>query len=261
VEVHRYPLAQAAHPPVTIFTDAKDVDYDSTIRYDATFFDNLNHIIQSEPGSTATIEKGKPFEPNERTRSMLNSAAKDARDWLYGMYDAGFPPFFSPTSRWMFPGYPELADAYTVAYADPNHYPVDKRAVVYTVGYVGLKHMGGGQMYLISIKDKDGNKMYKLTVPPTPVKQYWSVAVYDRELHTLVKGVNRASRSSQIPELQKNTDGSVDLYLGPSAPSGKDSNWIPTDPQRQFELMFRAYGPTPALFQKTWVLPAVERLP
>jgi hypothetical protein len=57
----------------------------------------------------------------------------------------------------------------------------------------------------------------------------------------------------------KNADGSVDLYFGPSAPSGKDSNWIPTDPHRQFELMFRAYGPTPALFQ--WVLPAVEKLP
>jgi hypothetical protein len=67
----------------------------------------------------------------------------------------------------------------------------------------------------------------------------------------------RASRSSQIPDLQKNSDGSVDIYFGPGAPSSKDSNWIPTDPKRQFELMFRAYGPTQALFQKQWVLPDV----
>ena len=40
----------------------------------------------------------------------------------------------------------------------------------------------------------------------------------------------------------------------------KDSNWIPTDPDRKFELMFRAYAPTEALFQKTWVLPDVEKV-
>ena len=50
----------------------------------------------------------------------------------------------------------------------------------------------------------------------------------------------RASRSSQIPELQKNADGSVDIYFGPKAPAGKDANWVPTDPARKFELMFRA---------------------
>lgn len=271
-----YPLAQAAHPPATIFTDAKDVDYDSTIKYDASFFNNLDHVIQSNPWidrdrvmidqlASLGIEKGKPFQPSDQLKATLNSAARDAHDWLYGMYDAGFPPFFSASSHWLFPGYPELASAYTVAYADPDHYPVDKRAVVYTVGYVGIKVMGGGQMYLISIKDKDGNnfdgaKTYKQTVPPNaPVKQYWSLTAYDRELHTLIKGVNRASRSSQIPELQKNPDGSIDLYIGPKAPDGKDANWIPTDPNRKFELMFRAYAPTEALFKKQWVLPDVEK--
>jgi hypothetical protein len=211
-----YPVAQAAHPPATVFTDAKDVDYDSTIKYDASFFDNLNHVIQSNPWidrdrvmidqlASIGIEKGKPFQPSDQLKATLNSAAKDAHDSLYAMYDAGFPPFFSANSRWLFPGYPELANAYTLAYADPDHYPVDKQAVVYTVGYVGIKVMGGGQMYLISIKDKDGNafdgsKTYKQTVPPNaPVKQYWSLTAYDRELHTLIKGVNRASRSSEIP--------------------------------------------------------------
>jgi hypothetical protein len=164
----------------------------------------------------------------------------------------------------MFTGYPDLVKAQSTAYADPNSYPVEGRGIVYSIAYIGLKNLGGGQMYLLSIKDKDGNdfdgaKTYKQTVPPNaPVKQYWSLTVYDRELHTLVKGVNRASRSSQIPELQKNPDGSVDLYIGPRAPAGKDSNWIPTDPNRKFELMFRAYAPTEALFQKTWVLPDVE---
>src|SRR5262249_41616009 len=59
-----------------------------------------------------------------------------------------------------------------------------------------------------------------------------------------------ASRSSQIPELQKNADGSIDIYFGPTAPAGKGSNWVPTDAARTFELMFRAYAPTKALFER-----------
>jgi hypothetical protein len=36
------------------------------------------------------------------------------------------------------------------------------------------------------------------------------------------------------------------------------TNWVPTDPNRRFELMFRFYGPTKALFDKAWTLPDVE---
>jgi hypothetical protein len=43
------------------------------------------------------------------------------------------------------------------------------------------------------------------------------------------------------------------------APKGKESNWIPTDPKRGFEAMFRAYAPTKALFEKKWVLPDIEK--
>jgi hypothetical protein len=69
----------------------------------------------------------------------------------------------------------------------------------------------------------------------------------------------RASRSSQIPEMQRNADGSVDVYFGPTAPAGKESNWVPTDPKRGFELMFRAYAPAKAFFDKTWKLPDAEK--
>jgi hypothetical protein len=32
------------------------------------------------------------------------------------------------------------------------------------------------------------------------------------------------------------------------------------DPVRKFELMFRLYAPTRALFDKTWTLPDVEKV-
>ncbi len=44
-----YPLSQAANPPATKFTDASGVLFDSTIKYDASFFQNLNRLVQEEP--------------------------------------------------------------------------------------------------------------------------------------------------------------------------------------------------------------------
>jgi hypothetical protein len=44
-----YALGQAENPPTTVFTDVKDVNFDSTIRYDASFFDHVNRIVQTEP--------------------------------------------------------------------------------------------------------------------------------------------------------------------------------------------------------------------
>lgn len=49
------------------------------------------------------------------------------------------------------------------------------------------------------------------------------------------------------------------IKLGPSPPAGKESNWVPTDPKRQFELLFRLYGPKKEL-EKQWKLPDVEEV-
>jgi hypothetical protein len=66
------------------------------------------------------------------------------------------------------------------------------------------------------------------------------------------------SRSSQTPGLQKNANGSVDIYFGPKAPVGKESNWVPTSADGKFEVLFRFYGPEKPLFDKTWRLPDIE---
>ncbi|WP_247834879.1 DUF1254 domain-containing protein [Bradyrhizobium sp. 200] len=272
-----YPLAQAASPAPTVFTDAKDITFDSTIRYDASFFEHLDRIVQSEPWlqrdramidplKSLGIEKGKPFRPDDATRAQFAAAAREAGAWLEAKYDAGLPPFFSATSRWTIPAPSDMVKAAQEAYADPNSYPIDTRGLAYSYAFVGIKRLGVGQFYLISIRDKDGRSFdggqtYRLTVPANaPVEQYWSVTAYDRQTHALIKNVPRASRSSQIPELQKNADGSIDILFGPKAPTGKESNWVPTDPKRGFEAMFRLYGPTQALFEKKWVLPDIEQV-
>jgi hypothetical protein len=272
-----YPLANAGNPPAAIFTDVKDIEFDSTIRYDASFFEHLNRIVQSEPwldrdramidplGSLG-IEKGKPFKPDEATTGALQSGIREARALLEAKYDAGMPPFFSETSRWTFPAPPDLIKALQSGFADPDVYPVDERGMVYTYAYIGIKRLGAGQFYSISIRDKDGDafdgaKTYRLNVPPNvPVEQYWSVTAYDRETHALIKGMPRASRASNASDVQKNADGSVDIYFGPKPSEGKESNWVPTDPERGFELMARFYAPKKEFFDKVWKLPDVEKM-
>jgi hypothetical protein len=68
-----------------------------------------------------------------------------------------------------------------------------------------------------------------------------------------------ADRSSRM-DLKKNADGSVDLYIGPKAPAGWKSNWVPTVPSRAWFSYFRLYGPTQAHFDRTWVLPDFEQV-
>ncbi|HWK63308.1 MAG TPA: DUF1254 domain-containing protein [Rhizobiaceae bacterium] len=271
-----YPLSQADNPPETIFTNVREVDFDSTIRYDASFFENLNRVVQNEPWierdramidqlRTIGIEKGKPYAPSAATLKILAAAIGDVKTLLEKRYDAGFPPFL-PNSRWTYPTLQEAIEGQGTTYADHDKYAIDARALLYTYGYVAIKRPGTAQFYLVSIRDKegqafDGGMTYRLRVPPNaPVDQYWSVTVYDRQTHALVKDMGRASRASNAEDVQKNSDGSVDIYFGPNAPAGSESNWVPTDPQRGFELMFRVYGPRKEFFDKMWVLPDVERI-
>jgi hypothetical protein len=271
-----YPLSLAANPPATKFADATGTLFDSTIRYDASFFRNLDRVVQTEPWLTRDkamidqlrtlgIEKGKPYAVDTKTEQTLTEAAREARTLLSSRYDEGFPAM-TPGSRWFPAAMQEVIKAVAGGYADPNAYPVDARGVTYTLGFTGIKRIGTAQFYLMANKDKDGNAFdgaatYRLTVPPNaPVKQYWSATAYDRETHALIKDMPRASLASITGGVQKNADGSVDVWFGPKAPAGKEANWVPTDPNRKFELLFRLYGPQEPFFKKEWKLPDVERV-
>ena len=91
-----------------------------------------------------------------------------------------------------------------------------------------------------------------------PVHQYWSATAYDGATHALIRNTPWSSRSSTSPGLATNADGSVDIYFGPAEPDGL-SNWVPTKAGKEFEVIFRFYGPEQALFDKTWRLPDIER--
>jgi hypothetical protein len=271
-----YPLSQAANPPATKFVDAIDVMFDATIPYDLRFFQSLDRIVQIEPWlprdkvmidmlKSIGIVKGKPFNPDSKTQDALKAAVREAHAWFDGRYETSFETFYEGT-QWVPPFVPELKDTVATLYETPNGYSVDARGLADTYAYSTIKHLGAGQFYLIAIKDKggavfDGARTYRLRIPANaPVRQYWSLVAYDRATHALIRDVSRASRSSQSVGMQKNADGSVDVYFSPQAPAGNALNWIPTKAGGQFEVMFRAYGPEKAFFDKTWKLPDIEKV-
>ena len=257
--------------------DAVDVVFDSTIPYDLGFFESLNRIVQAEPWlerdkamidqlKSIGIEKGKPFSPDPRTQDVLNNAAREAHAWLVARYEASLSSPYYEASHWALPGSLELLEGQATFFAKPDVYPVDVRGVTFSYAYFTPKHLGAGSSYLLTIADKDGRLLdgsttYRLTVPANaPVRQYWSATVYDRATHAPIRNARWPSRSSQTPGLQQNADGSVDVYFRPKAPAGRERNWVPTSTDEGFEVLFRFYGPEKPLFDKTWVLPDIERI-
>jgi hypothetical protein len=272
-----YPLSQARSPPATTFVDAIDVVFDSTIPGDIRFFQALDRFVQHEPWidrdrvmidmlKSIGIEKGKTFAPDQNTQAVLKDALGEARAWLDNRYEAGFTTSFNEGKQWVFPVSPELGEGMMTNFANPNAYPVDGRGGAYSWAFFSAKHLGAGQYYLMTIRDKDrkpfdGNGTYRLNVPANaPVKLYWSATVYDRATHALIRGQPWSSRSSNTPKLKKNADGSVDVFFAPKAPNGNETNWVPTDANGRFEVLFRFYGPEKPLFDKTWVLPDIEKV-
>jgi hypothetical protein len=270
-----YPLSTSANPPATSFVDAINVVYDATIPYDIRFFQSLDRFVQQEPWLTRDkamidqlrsigIEKGKPFAPDTKTEGILNAGVREAHAFLELTYENAFSPYFADR-RWVFPADPQYIKAAQSGYAGADAYPVDARGLVFSFAFFTPKGPTGS-FYLMDIRDKageafDGGKTYRLTVPANaPVRQYWSATVYDRVTHTLIRDQKTVSRSSQSQGLQKNADGSVDIYFGPKAPAGKEPNWVPTSPSGDFEVLFRFYGPEKPLFDKTWTLPDIERI-
>ena len=126
------------------------------------------------------------------------------------------------------------------------------------------KVVGAGSKYLAAYKDGDGNwldggQSYSLHVNPNvPVEDFWSVMVYDAETRSMIVNDQVPGRDSNA-KLKTNTDGSVDLYFGPTAPEGLESNWVKTMPGEGFFLYFRLYGPKKEFFDLSWTLDDLKK--
>jgi len=132
-------------------------------------------------------------------------------------------------------------------------------------------------MYPLAIALPDGEPLdgskhnYTLTFPDgqfPPVNAFWSVTMYDGKTQLLIKNlINRyIINSPMLPNMKKNADGSLTLYIQKDSPGAdKKSNWLPA-PNDLIYLVMRLYWPkteAPSILppgEGTWKPPGIVKV-
>ena len=266
------------NPTPTKFIDPSDKQFPTLPRYDETWFEDLYEIINLENAyprdkvmmgmlASLGIEKGKPYNPDEKTKKAMRQAVIDA---YYYMAERVIKPT-DPNRRWW-----KNKNWYDGLFSDKNRMftwesedmiDLDNRADRYYIGtyYPKKAPKLPATQYLFALADNNGDpleagKMYSFTMPAkVPVKQFWSLIIYDIEtLAFIYSPEEKAGLSSfDLEKMKINKDGSVTIYFGPKAPKGLESNWIPTSGKKPLPIV-RMYGGKEAFWDKSWKMPDVE---
>jgi hypothetical protein len=279
-----YPLNGKDKSRPMVFPDASGVPANMLPARDGTVFDQLKQLVDSEGSNLASadglgmlasigIVKGKPFSPDEKTRLILDRAARTAYKMsrVIGFQEALGDRSLRmyPDRRWVNPmadatpdnlsgvfdfGWTRKQGGYLDLDASiwffTNYYSVSPGMLSQTPG-VGAKYMIGFTDSVGAHLSGAGN--YRINLPANiPAANFWSVTLYEAE-----NGSGLAN-SQPFPSLGSrdkpamNADGSTDVYLGPQAPEGKGGNWLATVPGRGYFVVLRLYGPTEAAIDKSW---------
>lgn len=274
--VRIYPLSTAARPQLLKMVDVTETQLDCTcVRWEDNlkYWEKLHDVIDAEPLvekflpmygllSALGIEKGKPFAPDARMKSILERAARAGRDQLLvSAFDSVRPERLAwKDRRWEWLGLvPESARFETSAGIDLEARDRWFAQAIVTSPAMFRRKEGAGSLYWLGHRDAtgaflDGSKTYKLVVPqPVPARLFWSVTVYDAATRSQIQTAQgKAALRSMFELKDTHSDGSLDLYFGPMAPTGKETRWIQTTPGRGWFAYFRIYGPTEPAFDGSW---------
>ncbi len=272
-----YPLKDAANPPKMEFINGSGKVFNTIHGNNYEFYEEIATVIQKEPisfidpelrGQAASIGivKGKPFSPDERMKSILEDAIKvgNASARAIGLSPRDKNAYLYEGKQW-YTGF--VGKDYRWLDGDGmSGRNIDARTLFFYTATVNTPAMaleipGVGSNYAFGTRDSEGHilhgeKNYKLNMPANvPAKDFWSIVVYDPQTRSMLQ-TDQAypNKNSQKDKLVYNEDGSVDLYFGPTAPKGKEANWIQTVPEKAWFVLFRTYGPLEPWFEKTWQL-------
>lgn len=272
-----YPLSEAANPKATRFVDGLSLPVHTLPFYDTRALQDIHDIISVEPvqsrdkvmmGMLATIgiERGKPFNPPEKYKTAMEKGIADAYFYMQKMDTELFAShLYWPDRHWSFVMVPDGQHGFE--YVTDDAVQIDKRAACwfFFTMYPKMLDEHAGTVYLAPIADSTGQpveagKTYRLRVPKdVPAKQFWSLTVYERATWAFINNpLDRAGLGTfDMDKMEKNADGSVDVYIGPKAPVGLQSNWIPTLGKEPY-VWLRLYGPEDAFWNKSFKMPDVE---
>ena len=272
-----YPLTEAGTPPPGRYIDAWPKAWNTLAVYDATFFEALAQVIDEEPVlerdlammgllSGIGIRKGQPFKPEGDTAAGLKQALQTGYDILQARFIApgGAFKLYGQGMQWMVINVDRQQAAEGFPFLTPDRLLVDERGILYFWATFLPEHLGGGSFYLMGLKDKDGDlldgqSLYRLRVPKdVPAREFWSAIAYSMKTKGFIDDTKPVGLSSQDESLKANADGTHDIYFGPTAPKGMESNWVQTG--EDFLLIFRLYGPSKEVVEGKWTLNDVEKV-
>lgn len=281
LEAHKlYPYGDRDNPPETRYISSEGIPWAAHQPRGLAYFERLAGVLEVEPVEPrdymimATLRPlgimpGVSFDPDERQARILTEGALAGEAFARAI---AYEKRFEGARLW--PGkYWEKALFISDTNQDlDTHTQLDERtswfyeAIGVTDGMMG-KTVGSGQVYLEAQKDSngdwlDGGMDYRLNIPANvPMKQFWSITVYDNDTRCFVQTGHLPDKSSRM-DLEIDDDGSVNLYFGPEPPDDEKlhANWIKTVAGEGWFTYFRLYAPTEGYFDQSWQLQDIERL-
>ncbi|MFO1058253.1 MAG: DUF1214 domain-containing protein [Dongiaceae bacterium] len=263
------------------FIENGDVEWSATAPRGLEYWKCLAEAIQDEPVRAVDkawmamllplgIEKGRPFRPDARQASILQKGA--AMGELMARNLQVNPRFAAPYwkgTRWY-----KCFD-FTIPQETETRVELDERTTWFYEAVTSSKGMvnpevGKGQVYMTTKRDSQGNllradRTYRLRVPrDVPVAQFWALTLYSentrRPYDNGGAGIRSVNLDSRQKDLTYNADGSVDLFVGATAPAGFGSNFLKTSGADGWFVYFRLYAPLQPFFDKTFSLTDFEMI-
>jgi hypothetical protein len=255
---------------------------------DFSYWELVHELVQQEPPgagdpellgllASVGIVHGKPFEPDDRMRKVLEDAVAvgnaTARTVTFAPRpEEGFA--YYPNSQWssalFVGGYqfldppPEItADGPVAAPSDGARKINSRTNFLYMATGITpamcMRLTGIGSQYIYAMRDSegkyfDGARNYRVRLPPDiPQSRFWSLMLYDRQTRSMLQTDQaKPDLGSQSGTVETNPDGSTDIYFGPTAPEGKENNWLQTVPGKGWWTILRLYNPLQPFFDKSW---------